>query len=179
MAIEGELVLTTTTSGRAGLRQQLGAGASRTCPLVAAAGAAAFGLVHLYWLVGGTLALPEGESLYSLGPDRSPSWPLLVVDVVAIPVSAAAVLLALGMAHVGPARRIGPRRRGWIAAVVAVLCVGHAAPSVPDWFLLGTGSTATSELTEMEWLVTVVYEPVFFAGGLVFALAAWLQLRRP
>ncbi|MCX2729091.1 DUF3995 domain-containing protein [Saccharopolyspora sp. NFXS83] len=138
----------------------------RTWGVVASHGAAAwsvvFGLVHVYWLAGGGVGLPPGTSLAS-------NLPLLIIDVVAIPLCALAALVALA-----PIRPWGSRVPRWLlhAAVwgVAALLVVHALPSVVDWLLLASGRLAVADLDPMARFVTLLYEPVFLTGGLLFGL---------
>ncbi|MFJ8626513.1 DUF3995 domain-containing protein [Kitasatospora sp. NPDC093550] len=131
----------------------------------AAAGwAVAFALVHLYWLADGRLGLPEGRSVWS-------STPLLVIDVIAIPLCAVATAVALA-----PVRRWGRRvpdrlLTGALWGTTALLVL-HAAPSVPDWFALAVGSRSTGDLDAMARFATFGYEPFFLAGGLLFALTS-------
>lgn len=138
-------------------------------PLMAGAGAALFGLVHVYWLLGGGLGLPGGQPIYDSPLSGSPAL-LIVIDVLAIPLSAAATLSAVALAGRGPWRS-RPRLVGW-AWVIAGLCVLHAAPTVPDWFALVFGERSTSTLSLAERFLMFLYEPVFMAGGVGFALAA-------
>ncbi|MBB5067169.1 hypothetical protein BJ969_000257 [Saccharopolyspora gloriosae] len=146
---------------------------TRTWGAVAARGAAAwsvaFGLVHVYWLVGGEVGLPPGTSLAS-------NLPLLIIDVVAIPLCALAALVALA-----PTRPWGSRVPRWLLNTaicgVAVLLLVHAMPSVVDWVLLASGRLAVADLDPMERFVTLLYEPVFLAGGLLFGLTGLGCLR--
>ncbi|WP_258343471.1 DUF3995 domain-containing protein [Saccharopolyspora gregorii] len=135
----------------------------------AAAWAALFGLVHVHWLAGGTIGLPPGTSVTS-------NLPLLVIDIVAIPLCAVAVAVALA-----PVRPWGRRVPGWLlhAAVwgSAALLAVHAAPSVVDWLALASGRLAVADLDPMARFATVVYEPVFLTGGLLFGLTGLGCLR--
>ncbi|MGW7444425.1 DUF3995 domain-containing protein [Kitasatospora sp. NPDC054795] len=131
----------------------------------AAAGwAVAFALVHLYWLADGRLGLPDGRSVWS-------STPLLVIDVIAIPLCAVAAAVALA-----PLRRWGARVPARLLGTAlwgtTALLVLHAAPSVPDWIALAVGSRSGAELDAPARFVTFGYEPFFLAGGLLFAAAS-------
>ncbi|MGW1175468.1 DUF3995 domain-containing protein [Kitasatospora sp. NPDC002543] len=135
----------------------------------AAAGwAVAFALVHLYWLADGRLGLPDGRSVWS-------NTPLLVIDVIAVPLCAVAAAVALAPlrrwgARV-PARLLGPALWG-----TAALLVLHAAPSVPDWVALAADRRPGAEPDAMARFATFGYEPFFLAGGLLFTV---LSLGRP
>ncbi|MFD5434836.1 DUF3995 domain-containing protein [Kitasatospora sp. NPDC127067] len=131
----------------------------------AAAGwAVAFALVHLYWLADGRLGLPDGRSVWS-------STPLLVIDVIAIPLCAVAAAVALA-----PLRRWGARvpvrLLGTALWGTTALLVLHAAPSVPDWIALAAGTRSGAELDALARFATFGYEPFFLAGGLLFAAAS-------
>ncbi|WP_225838919.1 DUF3995 domain-containing protein [Streptomyces sp. NK08204] len=54
----------------------------------------------------------------------------------------------------------------------AALLLLHAAPSVPDWVALAVGTRAASGLDAMSRFATLLYEPFFMAGGLLFTLAS-------
>ncbi|MEU8923177.1 DUF3995 domain-containing protein [Kitasatospora sp. NPDC048545] len=131
---------------------------------VAAGWAVAFALVHVYWLADGRLGLPEGRSVWS-------NTPLLVIDVIAIPLCAVAAAVALA-----PVRRWGGRvPAGLLTAALwgtTALLVLHAAPSVPDWFALALGSRSPAELDAMARFATFGYEPFFLVGGVLFALTS-------
>jgi hypothetical protein len=53
----------------------------------------------------------------------------------------------------------------------------HALPTVPDWVMLAAGSKSAGGLGADERFVTLLYEPWFFAGGVLFGLAG-LAFRR-
>jgi phosphotransferase system glucose/maltose/N-acetylglucosamine-specific IIC component len=150
-------------------------------PYVAFVGSVAFGLVHVYWLLGGGIGLPGGESMYNspMVPAGESSTLLVVIDVIAIPVSAMAALLALSLDDSGP--WIGLSRRARLAAAWAVtaLCALHAAPTVPDWFALAVGTRTVADLTVGERFLTFGYEPVFLAGAVAFGLAALHKQKDP
>lgn len=135
----------------------------------AAAWSAAFGLVHAYWLAGGGVGLPPGTSLAS-------NLPLLIIDVVAIPLCALAMLVALA-----PVRPWGSRVPSRLLHVavwgIAALLLVHALPSVVDWLLLASGRLAVADLDPMARFVTFLYEPVFLTGGLLFGLTGLGCLR--
>lgn len=123
-----------------------------------------FALVHLYWLLGGRIGLPDGMSLFD-------NIPLLIIDVVAIPLCAMAAVLALAL--IRPWGRRFRRRLLLTAAwaTTAVLVV-HAAPTVVDWISLAGGQRTIDDLDSLERFVTFLYEPFFLAGGVLFGIAA-------
>ncbi|GLW73187.1 hypothetical protein Kpho02_54860 [Kitasatospora phosalacinea] len=136
----------------------------------AAAWSALFALVHLYWLLGGRVGLPDELSVLD-------NTPLLVVDVAAVPLCAAAAATALALVSPWGARI--PRRRLLLAArATALLLIVHAAPSVPDWAALALGRRSAADLDAMTCFATFLYEPFFLAGGLLFALAAFGRAAR-
>lgn len=129
----------------------------------AAAWAVLFALVHVYWLAGGRAGLPAGQSLFD-------NVPLLVVDVAAIPLSLAGAVLALALVRPWGARI----SRRWLSVGVwgtAGLLLVHALPTVPDWVGLAAGTEAAGDLGADERFITLLYEPWFFAGGVLFVLA--------
>jgi len=130
----------------------------------AAAWGVLFSLVHVYWLAGGRAGLPNGQSIFD-------NTPLLIIDVVAIPVSAIAAALALAL--VRPWGERLPRRMllagTWGATALMIV---HALPSTVDWAALAVGAKSSSELTAEERFATFLYEPWFMAGGVLFGLAA-------
>ena len=129
----------------------------------------AFAVVHLYWVLGGTLGLPPGWSLQS-------NTPLLVIAVIAIPLCLGAAALALAL--VRPRGRRVPRRLLLSAAWgVAALFVVHAAPALPDYVGLALGRHAGA-LAPPDRFDLFLYEPWFLVGGIVFGLAAWGYQRR-
>ena len=165
--------------GRSRLLGDLG-GAAAVPALVAAVGAAAFALVHGYWLLGGGVGLPDGRSLYDspLVPGGRAEALLLLADLVAIPASAVAVAVALGLVGSGPLRTLRPGRLVAAAAVLAGLCLAHSLPVAPDVVDLLTGRREVGDLSMLERFSVLVYEPVFFAGGVTFAVAAVCGSRR-
>ncbi|MEU5880926.1 DUF3995 domain-containing protein [Spirillospora sp. NPDC047279] len=142
----------------------------RTGAAYAAAGwGVLFALVHVYWLAGGRAGLPSGQSIFD-------STALLVIDVIAIPVSFAAAALALALTRPwgGRFRRRTLLTGAWAAAVLMVV---HALPTMIDWVALAAGERTAGELTAEERFVTFLYEPWFLAGGILFALAAFAHRR--
>ncbi|MGI8689095.1 MAG: DUF3995 domain-containing protein [Thermomicrobiales bacterium] len=123
-----------------------------------------FAAVHLYWLFGGTLGLPQGLSLFA-------NKPLFVIDIIAIPLCIIAALLALAL--VRPWGRRFPRRLllagAWGGAALFVV---HAVPAIPDWVSVALG-VRTAALTPMDRFDLFLYEPWFLVGGILFGMAAW------
>lgn len=141
---------------------------NRRPALVPAAAACAWALlfagIHVYWLAGGTAGLPGGRSIHG-------NTPLLVIDVIAIPLCLAAAGLALALT-----RTWSPRYRRillWLAAATSALLVVHAVPVVPDWIMLAAGHASVAGLDPMVRFSTLLYEPFFLAGGLLFGLATY------
>ncbi|MFD8599975.1 DUF3995 domain-containing protein [Kitasatospora sp. NPDC059646] len=149
------------TPAAAGLRHPF----RRAAAYGAALWSAWFSLVHLYWLLGGRLGLPGGLSV--LG-----SPPLLVIDVVAVPLCAAAAALALALVRPWGGG-LSPRLLLTAARGTAALLLVHAAPSVPDWAALAAGHRTVAGMDATDRFATVLYEPFFLAGGLLFACAAF------
>ncbi len=122
-----------------------------------------FAAAHLYWLLGGTLGLPPGLSLFA-------KKPLLVIDIIAVPLCLIATLLALAL--VRPWGQRFPRRLLLVTAWGgAALFVFHAVPAIPDWVILALGRHAA--LTPMDRFDLFLYEPWFLVGGILFGMAAW------
>ena len=129
----------------------------------------AFAAAHLYWALGGTAGLPPGMSVR-----MDPA--LFAIDVLAVPLCLLGALLALSF--VRPWGRALPRRLllacGW--GVCAVL-VFHSAPTLLRGALMVVG-LLDAELSMLERWSLFVYEPWFFAGGLLYGLSAWSYARR-
>jgi hypothetical protein len=129
----------------------------------------AFAAVHLYWAIGGTALLPPGMSV-----GMNPA--LFVIDVVAIPLCVAGSLLALALAR--PWGRAFPRRLllacGWGTCTLLIV---HLAPTLIEGGLVAAGLLDV-ELSMLERWSLFVYEPWFFAGGLLYGLSAWRYGRR-
>ncbi|NUS74128.1 MAG: DUF3995 domain-containing protein [Corynebacteriales bacterium] len=124
----------------------------------------AFAFVHLYWLFGGRVGLPDDLSLFD-------NLPLLIIDIVAVPLCVLAALVAL--ARVTRWGRRVPQQLLNIAIYgTAFVLLMHAFPSAVDWFALAIGALSVDDLDSMERFATFLYEPFFFAGGLLFAVAA-------
>ena len=155
--------------------------ATRMFPYVAFVGSVAFGLVHVYWLLGGGIGLPGGESMYSspMVPTGESSTLLIVIDIIAIPISALAALLALSLDDSGPWDGLSRRTRLTAAWSITALCTLHAAPTIPDWVALALGNRVVADLTVAEQFLTFVYEPVFLAGAVTFGLAALHKQKDP
>jgi hypothetical protein len=141
---------------------------------VSAYGAAAWGVafagIHLYWLLGGRVGLPAGQSLFD-------NLPLLIIDVIAIPLCLVAALLAYSLIRPKSAR-FGRRTLLIGAWGTAALLVGHALPATIDWGALLAGARTMDDLGSLERFSTLLYEPFFMAGGAFFAVAALCCQRR-
>ncbi|MFD8708626.1 DUF3995 domain-containing protein [Kitasatospora sp. NPDC059648] len=136
----------------------------RVAAYAAATWSAAFSLVHLYWLLGGRTGLPDGLSVTG-------NTPLLVIDVLAVPGCAVAAALALAIVRPWGGRLPGRLLGFALWGITAVLLV-HSMPSVPDWLALATGARTTADFDAMGRFATLLYEPFFMTGGLLFGLAA-------
>jgi hypothetical protein len=127
-----------------------------------------FAAVHLYWAAGGTLGLPPGLSL----PEHTP---LLVIDLLAVPLCTVGALLALALI-----RPWGRRLRHWwlLAAswATAALLVVHALPAVVEWVLLASGARPRP-LSAQDRFSLFAYEPYWLLGGILFGVAAWSYQR--
>ncbi|MFJ1757541.1 DUF3995 domain-containing protein [Kitasatospora sp. NPDC088134] len=141
----------------------------RVAALAAAAWSALFSLVHLYWLLGGRIGLPDELSVLD-------NTPLLVIDIAAVPMCAVAAALALALLR-PPTGRIPARWLLIAARATAALLVFHALPSIPDWAALAIGHRSVDSLDAMARFATFLYEPFFLTGGLLFGLAAFGRRR--
>ncbi|MFJ5229982.1 DUF3995 domain-containing protein [Kitasatospora sp. NPDC088391] len=146
-------------------RLPLTAPVRRAAALAAAGWSALFSLVHLYWLLGGRVGLPDELSVLD-------NTPLLVIDIAAVPMCAVAAALALALLR-PPTGRIPAARLLLAARATAALLVFHALPSIPDWAALAFGHESVADLDTMARFATFLYEPFFLAGGLLFGLAAF------
>lgn len=122
-----------------------------------------FALVHVYWVLGGRLGLPSDQSIYD-------NTPLLVIDIIAIPLCLIAAALPLAIVH-GWWARIPERwlyRAMWATAALFVI---HAIPSIVEVVAMALG-LISREMTTEEKYVMFLYEPWFLLGGILFTLAA-------
>ncbi|PJN22337.1 DUF3995 domain-containing protein [Kitasatospora sp. CB02891] len=144
-------IVTPAGAAAAGLRPSF----RRVAALAAAFWSAGFALVHLYWLLGGRAGLPGGLSVLD-------NTPLLVTDVVTTPLAALALVRPWGRRL--PARGLLRAARG-----TAVVLIVHAAPSVPDWAApAAEGHRPVAEPAATARFATLLYEPFFLAGGVLF-----------
>ena len=122
-----------------------------------------FAAVHLYWALGGTVGMPPGMSV-------GMNLALFVIDVVAIPLCVVGALLALSL--VRPWGRLLPRRLllacGWGACALLIL---HSVPTLVGDGLVIAGLRAGDLSVPERWSL-FVYEPWFFAGGVLYGAAA-------
>ncbi|MFT2017363.1 DUF3995 domain-containing protein [Streptomyces sp. 796.1] len=137
--------------------------ALRISAYAAATWSVVFGVVHVYWLFGGRVGLPDGLSVTS-------NVPLLVIDILAIP--ACAVAAALALAIVQPwGTRLSAKLVGLALWGTTAILLVHPTPSVPDWVGLATGSREKGDFDAMGTFATFLYEPFFLVGGVLFGLA--------
>ncbi len=137
---------------------------NRTWPAFAACTwAGAFAAVHLYWGLGGSSGLPPGRSV-------SDNTALFVINLVAIPLCLIGALLALAL--VQPWGRRLPRR--WLLVAswsTCALFIVHSLPAIAQGALLVLGPHDDA-LSAEERFSLFLYEPYWFAGGVLFGLAA-------
>jgi hypothetical protein len=129
----------------------------------ACAWALAFAAVHLYWALGGTAGLPKGFTV-AMNPA------LFVIDVLAIPLCVVGALLALALVRPW-GRRV--HRRLLLACnwAVCALLVLHSVPTLVVYGLVAVG-LREGALSALERWSLFVYEPWFFAGGVLYGAAA-------
>ncbi|WP_404869019.1 DUF3995 domain-containing protein [Kitasatospora griseola] len=144
-----------------------GAAAAGLCPsfrrvaaLAAAFWSAGFALVHLYWLLGGRAGRPVGAGQHAAAGDRRRRD--TAVRGGRCPGAGAAV----GRAAAGP-------QLLWAARGTAVVLIVHAAPSVPDRAALAAGHRSVAEPAATARFATLLYEPFFLAGGVLFGCAVF------
>lgn len=133
-----------------------------------AAWAFAFAVVHVYWAFGGGLGLPEGFSV----PDH---LPLLIIDIIAVPLCVAGGVLGLALV-----RPFGARFPRWMrlagAWAMSALCLVHSVPTViMAALVLARGEQDALALPEK--FSYFAYEPYWFLGGVLVAAAAWRHQR--
>lgn len=129
-----------------------------------------FSLVHVYWALGGSAGLPSGMSIYD-------NIPLLVIDIVAIPLCLLGAALALAL--VRPWGRRYSRKFLLLAAWgAAAFMIVHALPAVIDVLIIAFGSSTVDGLTELERFSIFLYEPFWLLGGVIWAFAAWAFQRQ-
>ena len=129
---------------------------TRWAAYAACAWALLFTVPHVYWAVGGTAGL-EGRAM---------DGALSVINLVSIPLSLAAALVALAM--VRPWGRTIPR---WLLASAAWLACAVLT-------LRGGAGLLQSALGEEEPpLLFQIFEPGFLVGGILYGVAAWRYSR--
>ncbi|GLZ32184.1 hypothetical protein Lesp02_43720 [Lentzea sp. NBRC 105346] len=128
----------------------------------------AFAVLHVYWAFGGGWGLPSGFSV----PDHTA---LFVIDVIAVPLCLGGGVL--GLALVRPWGLRFPRWMRLAAAwAMAALCLVHSVPTVVQaGLVLARGEQET--LSVQEKFSFFGYEPYWFVGGVVVAIAALLHQR--
>ncbi len=131
--------------------------------------ATAFACVHGYWAFGGRLGLPSDIVLHD-------NIPLLVVDLVAIPLCLAAAAIAWALAQRSAPRRFD--RAATAAAAIALFCFVHAIPPLLDFAVQCLANGSPPRLTERDAYALLLYEPYWLIGGLAFG-SAWLTMPRP
>lgn len=126
-----------------------------------------FGLVHVYWLLGGTGALPED---FSVRDDAR----FVAVTVAAIPLCGVGAAVAVVLTHPFSRRRRPLLVLAWATTALLVL---HALPAMVVLAGLALG-LVDDELTERDRLALFVYEPYWLLGGVLFGLATLAARRR-
>ena len=135
----------------------------RVSALAAATWCAVFGIVHVYWALGGSIGLPTDLRLKD-------HLALFAADLVAIP-------LCFGFAWVCGARR-HYRWRRLMLILAGAFCLIHSLPALIG-YLYGVVSTASPQaLSERDGLALYVYEPFWLLGGVLFLMAARTTDRR-
>ena len=129
----------------------------------AGAWALAFAVPHFYWAAGGCVGVPGDVCEAGL-----PTW-FLVYDLVAGVLCVAGALVALALVR-SWGRIVVRRRLAWIGGAVLVLRGGVGI--VQDGLVLAgvVGS-------ERGWEPTMLYDPWFLLGGVLFGAAAWFDGR--
>jgi uncharacterized RDD family membrane protein YckC len=96
---------------------------------------------------------------------------LFAVDVLAVPLCVVGALLALAL--VRPWGRLFPRRLlvacAWVACALLVV---HSVPTLVGDGLVAVG-LREGDLSTLERWSLFVYEPWFFAGGVLYGASAW------
>lgn len=140
----------------------------------AIAWAVGFGALSLYWAIGGDWAAGTiGGEVERLGRERDPAF-------VALLWVTAALKLALAVPPLLLLRRPDHRGARRLTAAVAVLLVLYGTTSLVQHVLMLSGAVAApDELSsdELRWHVAL-WDPVWIAGGVLFAVAGWLSLPR-
>ncbi|MBA3676483.1 MAG: DUF3995 domain-containing protein [Sphingosinicella sp.] len=123
-----------------------------------------FGIVHIYWALGGTLGLPTGFVMHD-------NIPIFMADLVAIPLCGVAALLAIALSRAPPSGR-----RPWLvlAAGVAasILFFAHSVPPL-TMAVIDAAKVGSILATEKDRLSLLVYEPFWLLGGILFGAAAY------
>lgn len=140
----------------------------------AIAWAAAFAALSLYWAIGGEWAVDTiGGAVERLGREHDAAFVALLWVTAAFKVALAIPPLVL-------LRRPHDRRARWLTAAIAVLLVLYGTASLLQHALMRSGAVAApDELSddELRWHL-VLWDPVWIAGGVLFALAARATPRR-
>lgn len=117
----------------------------------------AFGVIHIYWLLGGGIGLPDEMRL-------TDDPPLTIAAILALP-------LSFGFAWL-PWSRIGSSPKTTLLAAAAAFAFVHSLPPLAGLGLATFQAGQLPDLTERDRLALFLYEPVWLAGGVVLAWAA-------
>lgn len=146
----------------------------RVALLAAIAWAAGFALLSVAWAAGAGWGLGTiGGDVERLGRERDPGMVTLLW-------TTAALKFALAVPPLLLLRRPGHRWALRLTAAIAVLLVLYGAASLVQHALMLSGAIAVpDDLSdrELRWHI-VLWDPVWLAGGAVFAVAGSATLRR-
>ena len=141
----------------------------RRAALAAGVGCAAYGVLHLYWALGGELLLdesPGGRELLQSTPGVVANWASIAL---------AAIGIALAVATVRD-RRLPRLLVVGVPALIGVLMLFRAASYAADDIAVLTGAAAGSTY-EARWDLAL-WSPLFAAWGAAWGLAAVAARRR-
>lgn len=123
-----------------------------------------FAAIHVYWLAGGKLGLPVGGTIYE-------NLPLLIIDILAIPMCLIASATALSFAR--PWGDLFPRwirlALAWFGFLVSFL---HAVQGYGELIFIKAGWIPNAYSDDM-FNALLVYEGIFLAGGILFGMLLW------
>ncbi len=127
-----------------------------------------FAAIHVYWLAGGKLGLPIDGNIYM-------NLPLLVIDILAIPMCLLASFTGLSLI-----RSWGARFPRWIRLALAwfgfLVPFLHAVQGYGELIFIKAGWIA-NPYSEGIFNAVMIFEGIFLSGGILFGLLLWQYYR--
>ena len=131
--------------------------ARQVSAIAAATWCAAFGVVHVYWALGGPIGLPSDLRLRDHAA-------LFATDLVAIPLCFGFAWVCIGLK--------GYRLRRLLLVFAGGFSLVHSLPVLVGHLYRVVSTASPQALSEREGLAIYIYEPFWLLGGLLLLLAA-------